>query len=91
MEASSRRDDQLLTSFPVPLPSLENSGVDSWGVLKIPTFKLWGGFSDDQLPSRSPTRVTSLEQKNIATTREIPRDLGTPCQERRIETNIYIF
>ena len=39
--------------------------------LKIPSFQLWLGLSGDQPSSRSPTRVTSLEQKALPSPRKL--------------------
>lgn len=54
IQASSWRHDGLLTQFSAHLSTLENK---EWGR------KAWAGLSGDLPPSRSPPRVTSLEQK----------------------------
>ena len=61
MEASSHRQDQLLTLFPAPFSSLEKWLAGP----KIPSFSSWPCLSNDQSPSRSPPRVTSLELKML--------------------------
>lgn len=49
--------------------------------LKIPSFYLWLSLSHDQLPSRSPSRVISVEQKMfqiLLLLRNLP-GFGDPC------------
>lgn len=66
MEVLSHRHDGLLS----PLPSPEN-GVGVGVELKIPSFQLWLGLSSDQLPPRSPPRVSPLEQKMLLKIRKV--------------------
>ena len=83
MEASSCQHDWSLTPFPAPLPSLENR---RWG---------WKFQASNHgliflMPSTSPGAHTShlIRIKDTAVTQEIPRDLGTLCQEPGSKTNL---
>ena len=42
-------------------------------------------------PIQEPTKSPPIRTKGTVNTQEIPRDLGTLCQEPGAETNIYIF
>lgn len=63
MEASSHGRDQSLTPFPAPLQRM--STAESSKLLII------SGLPGDQSPSRSPPRVTSLEQKTFLSPRKL--------------------
>lgn len=72
IEASSYRSDQSLPPFLALLPSQKNGlgvrGSEHW--LEIPSFWSWHSLSDDQPSSKSPRRLTSLEQKTLLSPRK---------------------
>ena len=71
MEPSSCRHHGSLIPFPTTLPFLEG-GVKSSKPLS------WLGLSGDQLPSRSPPRVGSLDQKTLLSPRKL-QGFQEPC------------
>lgn len=66
------------------LASLQRMGVG----LTAPSFESWLGVWGARPPSRSPGRVTSLEQKTPLSPRKLPKDLGT--KDKRVEQKMLL-